>query len=603
MITNGEIISLVAIDCNRFADELHLVIFSLVSPIQSAIIFGQLYRELGLISALSGLAILTGLIILCAIIAKYTKQLIGKQMSEKDKRLDLTNNVINGIKVTKLYSWEMAFHGIICKLRSNEIRHLRLATLLNTIYFVLATSAPYWIIFVGLVLYVLVSNGHNGAAGGGSGGSGGQPPPPPPMTMTAQKLFIPLALAQSLTNVLMMFPQGVSSLIWIWISIKRLERFLNLQNKCDYIKCNNKINNNNNKYAIKVIDGRFEWGSVAKNYPIVNKTTTTTTTTTTRFMLKNINLQIISKQFVAIVGNVGSGKSSLLAALLGEMNCLTPGSAGVTYASGNGAGGRPDIAYCSQQPWILNMSVKQNILFGKPYDSQRYGRVVQGCALGPDLRQLSATDETEIGEKGANLSGGQKQRISLARAVYSDADLYLLDDPFSSVDSHVARHLMFEVFSSRTGILKHTTRLLVTNQLSTVLSTEVDLIIYLIDGQISAIGSYDSLINQCKLFNDFVNNRQYSLQTVCLLEIWPTNVRMVGNGYDSIFSAIIYYPNMYKLMVKHMEPVIGSYRFPTTTTTTYWLLFSCIGRPGPGPIDNNIYWPPSTGIRFDEGIR
>ncbi|XP_054165162.1 multidrug resistance-associated protein 1-like [Oppia nitens] len=480
-VTNGEIISLMAIDCSRFADDLPLVIYAFMAPIQIAVILYQFYVDLGL-SSLSGLVIIVLLFLMCAIVSKYAKHFIGKQMSIKDQRLNITNDILNGMKVTKLYAWEEAFHKIIVNLRINEIKQLRWSTLLNVSYFVTASCAPYWIIFFTFMVYLLTNVDAN--------------------QLNAQKLFVPLALAQFLRGVLVMFPQGVNSFIWIMIAIKRLEKYLNLNDKCEYIKQNDGNSDADHQCMVSVTNGRFTWETtpsssspalVAKNIePITNSAT---------FSLNNINLKIHEKQFVAVVGSVGSGKSSLLAALFGEMK-LQSGT--VSYGRGKGSN---KIAYVPQQAWIQNASLKDNILFGKPLDTGLYKRVVRGCALEQDLRQLSAGDQTEIGEKGINLSGGQKQRVSLARAVYSDADLYLLDDPLSAVDSHVGKHLMQEVLDSRTGILKNKTRILVTNQLFVL--PNVDLIVVLNDGNITAIGSYDYLMNENKEFYDLV--KQYSV--------------------------------------------------------------------------------------------
>lgn len=141
--------------------------------------------------------------------------------------------------------------------------------------------------------------------------------------------------------------------------------------------------------------------------------------------LKNIDMRVEKNQLVAVVGAVGSGKSSLLSAYLGEMDKIS----GKVNRVGT-------VAYVPQQAWIQNATLKDNILFGRTYDRKRYEKVVEACALKADFDMLPAGDQTEIGEKGINLSGGQKQRVSLARAVYQDADIYFLDDPLSAVDSH-----------------------------------------------------------------------------------------------------------------------------------------------------------------------
>ncbi|TNN39430.1 Multidrug resistance-associated protein 1 [Liparis tanakae] len=158
--------------------------------------------------------------------------------------------------------------------------------------------------------------------------------------------------------------------------------------------------------------------------------------------LKRLNVCIPEGSLVAVVGHVGSGKSSLLSALLGEMDKLE----GTVAVKGS-------VAYVPQQAWIQNATLKDNIMFGQERRPTWYRRVVEACALEPDLEILPAGDETEIGEKGVNLSGGQKQRVSLARAVYCDRAVYLLDDPLSAVDAHVGKHIFEQVIGPQ-GLLK-----------------------------------------------------------------------------------------------------------------------------------------------------
>ena len=160
--------------------------------------------------------------------------------------------------------------------------------------------------------------------------------------------------------------------------------------------------------------------------------------------LKNIELDIKKGQLVAVVGKVGAGKSSLLSGLLGEMHKLNDGLINI-----NGS-----TAYVPQQAWIQNATVKNNILFNLPYDEDFYNKCVESCSLIPDLNIMPSGDQTEIGEKGINLSGGQKQRISLARAIYSDADIYMLDDPLSAVDAHVGKSIFDKVIGPK-GMLKN----------------------------------------------------------------------------------------------------------------------------------------------------
>ena len=164
-------------------------------------------------------------------------------------------------------------------------------------------------------------------------------------------------------------------------------------------------------------------------------------------VLKDIDLTIRRGTLTAIVGPVGSGKSSLIGALLGELE----------VASGEvRVGGK--VAYVPQQAWMQNCTVRDNITFGTDFSGAAYEATVDACALRPDLEMLPGGDMTEIGEKGINLSGGQKQRVSLARAVYNDAEVYLLDDPLSAVDSHVGKHIFEQVIDNSSGVLRDKTR-------------------------------------------------------------------------------------------------------------------------------------------------
>ena len=193
---------------------------------------------------------------------------------------------------------------------------------------------------------------------------------------------------------------------------------------------------------------------------------------------------------IGIVGQVGEGKSSLLSALLGDLHKIS-GKVNISQK----------VAYVPQIAWIQNATVRKNILFTNPFDQQRYDKVIKACALEHDLQVLEGGDMTEIGEKGINLSGGQKQRISLARAIYSDSDIYFLDDPLSAVDSHVAKHIFEQVIGPK-GLLKDKTRLLVTHRITCL--PQVDEIIVLKNGSISEQGTYSELISQKGYFTDFL---------------------------------------------------------------------------------------------------
>lgn len=270
--------------------------------------------------------------------------------------------------------------------------------------------------------------------------------------LDAQTAFVSLALFNVLRFPTAMFPMMITLAAQAWVSVKRIDKFLN-EEELDPTN----VTNNPSDNALQILRGTFSWGGQDK-------------------ILKNINMRVKKKELVAVVGPVGCGKSSLVSALLGEMEKLE----GQVNVDGK-------VAYIPQQAWIQNCTLEKNITFGRAFNKKLYDRVIDACALTADLAMLPAGDQTEIGEKGINLSGGQKQRISIARAVYSDADIYLFDDPLSAVDAHVGRHIFDNVLGEN-GLLKNKTRFLVTNAINFL--PRVDEIFVIKNGFISESGSY-----------------------------------------------------------------------------------------------------------------
>lgn len=237
-----------------------------------------------------------------------------------------------------------------------------------------------------------------------------------------------------------------------FVAVKRINLFMNAEELDP-----NNVTTNPSENSLEITNGFFSWGDESAT-------------------LKNINMKVKRTNLTAVVGPVGCGKTSLICALLGEMEKVG-GSVNVD--------GR--IAYVPQQAWIQNATLQDNITFGKPFNKRFYQQVVEACALTQDFSMLPGGDLTEIGEKGINLSGGQKQRVSIARAVYSEADLYIFDDPLSAVDSHVGKHIFDNVIGEH-GLLKGKTRFLVTHAISFL--PKVDEILVMINGEISESGSY-----------------------------------------------------------------------------------------------------------------
>ncbi|KAL8469756.1 hypothetical protein ACS0TY_032560 [Phlomoides rotata] len=241
--------------------------------------------------------------------------------------------------------------------------------------------------------------------------------------------------------------------------------------------------------VLEVVDGNFSW-DVSSPSPT----------------LKDINFRVSHGMRVAICGTVGSGKSSILSCILGEI----PKISGVIRLAGT-------KAYVAQSAWIQSGKIEENILFGKEMDRQRYNQVLEACSLNKDLEILSFGDQTVVGERGINLSGGQKQRIQIARALYQDADIYLLDDPFSAVDAHTGAHLFSECIL---GLLDSKTVVYVTHQVEFL--PAADLILVMKDGEIKQAGKYNDILKSGSDFMELVGAHEEALSSLDSIDVEPT---------------------------------------------------------------------------------
>jgi ATP-binding cassette subfamily C (CFTR/MRP) protein 4 len=313
----------------------------------------------------------------------------------------------------------------------SEIKLIKIANYLDT----LTTSFSFFInrtaIFLCILTYVLTGNNPNAQYVFVVSSFYG-------MLMSSASLYLPMAVARTLqANV----------------SIKRFENFLQLE----------EVENKTivaNQVGLRIVEATANWSE-----------------TSMENTLSNIKLEINPSQVVAIIGPIGSGKSSLLQLCLNELPLIS-GSVEI--------GGR--ISYANQEPWLFGGTIRQNILFGQSMDTDKYKEVIRVCALEEDIAQFPYGDNTIVGERGILLSGGQKARINLARAVYKEADIYLLDDPLSAVDASVGKHLFNNCIS---GYLKDKCTILVTHQVQYL--TSVDKIYLMSNGAIAASGSYSDL--------------------------------------------------------------------------------------------------------------
>uniref|UniRef100_A0A3B3ZW81 ABC-type glutathione-S-conjugate transporter n=1 Tax=Periophthalmus magnuspinnatus TaxID=409849 RepID=A0A3B3ZW81_9GOBI len=441
--TVGEIVNLVSADTQKLMD--FVVYFNAVwlAPIEIALCLFFLWQHLGP-SALAGIATVILIFPLNGFIAKKRSKL-QVQMKFMDGRIRLMNEILNGIKILKFYAWEKAFLEQVLGYREKELKALKKSQILYSISIASFNSSSFLIAFAMFGVYVTIDARN---------------------VLDAQKVFVSMALINILKTPLSQLPFAISTSMQAMVSLRRLGKYL----------CSEELKPDNVSKAsltsVVIENGTFSWS--AEGQPC----------------LKRINVRVPRGSLVAVVGNVGSGKSSLLSAMLGE----TEKRNGSVTVKGS-------VAYVPQQAWIQNATVQDNITFGREKLKTWYNRVLEACALLPDLDILPAGDATEIGEKGLNLSGGQKQRVSLARAVYRKADVYLLDDPLSAVDAHVGQHIFDKVIGPK-GVLRDKTRVLVTHGMSFL--PQADLILVLVDGEITESGSYQELLSRNGAFAEFI---------------------------------------------------------------------------------------------------
>ena len=464
------------------------------APMQVLITIGLLMRVLQPVPALVGLATTLCFI---PINMKVGKKLFATRralIAKTDKRVKMTTEVLQGIKAIKLYAWEEPYLKRVGDLRDEELRQIIKTGFLGLINIVLFLASPVLVAITAFATFVAMGN-----------------------ELTASKAFPALALFNLIRFPIMMLPMIINQVINAKVSGKRLQDFF------DSEEASAIAGRGESATPILCRDASFQWSTpppaaaeagagkpgarpgppagVAKSFTERAKSIKMARMQTTPkgpvqlgadgpgaggeekppaaegFKLGPVSFEVARGSLLMVVGEVGSGKTSLLMGLLREMSC----KGGDVTLTGT-------VAYTSQDPWIQNNTLEKNVLMGLEYDEERYEKAIVASALMDDLMQLPAADQTEIGEKGVNLSGGQKHRVALARAVYADADIYLLDDPLSAVDAHVAQHLFGECIA---GVLKDKTRILVTHQLQFL--AQADQIMVMEGGKIAHVGTFEEL--------------------------------------------------------------------------------------------------------------
>ncbi|CAL8127080.1 unnamed protein product [Orchesella dallaii] len=445
----GQLTNLLSNDVNRFDQSCVFLHYLWVGPIQTAIVTYILWGYYGP-SCLAGLCVLVLFVPFQAYCGKLFSGLRQSTATKTDRRIRVMNEIVSGMRVIKMYTWEKPFAALVNDSRKDEVKVIRKTSRLRAINMSLFYTSSKLIIFLTLLVYVLTDN-----------------------TLTAEKVFVTLSLYNNVRLIMtLFFPNGVSQLAETLVSINRLQTFLLMEERSSTDSSN--IIDGKEKPLSKQPDpndnlmtGVYLQNVSAKWSPEYAEDT-----------LSNITLKVEEGELVAVIGHVGCGKGSLLHAILKEL----PASSGSVLVNGT-------VAYTSQEPWVFAGSVRHNILFGKEFDPVWYEKVITACALKRDMELFPYGDKTLVGDRGASLSGGQKARITLARAVYADADVYILDDPLSAVDAEVGRHLFEKCIC---GILAKKARILVTHQLQFLKS--VNKIMLMDNGKVQIEGNYTDLL-------------------------------------------------------------------------------------------------------------
>ncbi|XP_061393549.1 probable multidrug resistance-associated protein lethal(2)03659, partial [Musca vetustissima] len=452
--TSGQMVNLISNDVGRLDTSVMHMHYVWIGPLEIFVVTYFMYKEIGACS-LIGLAVMLLFVPIQGFLGKKTSILRLRTALCTDERVRLMNEIISGIQVIKMYAWEIPFGKMVDFARRKEMKAIRYVNYIRGIIGSFIMFISRISIFSSLVSYVLLGN-----------------------FLTAEKAFVVTAyygiLRMTMTAY---FPMAVAQVAETLVSFGRIQKFMLLDEveHAEKPATNGKvipaiISENGKTIDVNTAPSK-EPGIVLQNVRAKWNPESSENN------LENVSLEFKRKQLIAVIGPVGSGKSTLIQTILGE---LQPTSGSVTV---NGT-----VAYASQEPWLFTGTVRQNILFGQPMDKKRYNLTVKKCALERDFELLPYGDKTIVGERGASLSGGQKARINLARAVYRQADIYLLDDPLSAVDTHVGRHLFDQCMRQ---YLRDRIVILVTHQLQFL--EQADVIVILDKGQVKAVGTYESM--------------------------------------------------------------------------------------------------------------
>ncbi|CAO2174791.1 unnamed protein product [Urochloa humidicola] len=466
--TGGEMVNIVGVDADRVGNfswnmhDLWLV------PLQVGMALFILYSTLG-VASFAALGATVVVMVANVPPAQMQEKFQQKLMDCKDVRMKATSEILRNMRILKLQGWEMKFLSRIIDLRKTETSWLKKYLYTSTLATFVFGAAPTFVAVVTFGACMLMG-----------------------IPLESGKVLSALATFRVLQEPIYNLPDTISMAIQTKVSLDRIASFLCLEElPTDAVQ---RLPSGSSDVAIEVSNGCFSW----EDSPEL-------------LTLKDLNFKARLGMRVAVCGTVGSGKSSLLSCILGEI----PKLSGEVKVCGT-------TAYVSQSAWIQSGKIQDNIIFGKEMDSDKYARVLESCSLKKDLEILPFGDQTVIGERGINLSGGQKQRIQIARALYQEADIYLFDDPFSAVDAHTGSHLFKECLL---GALASKTVVYVTHQIEFL--PAADLILVMKDGRIAQAGRYNVILGSGEEFMELVGAHKDALTALDVID--PQNGRNEGS--------------------------------------------------------------------------
>ncbi|KAG0348379.1 hypothetical protein BG005_011567 [Podila minutissima] len=500
--TAGEINNHMSVDTDRWPDAITFLPMYISIPYELCISIWLLYNQIGW-SVFAGIATIVLLMPVQALIAKFFTKNKSLKLEAMDQRIRLMNEVLSGIKIVKLYGWEDSFRDRINLYRNREVATLRKIGVAFSFMAILFQSVPLLVSLVSFAIYATVGG-----------------PNFTPGDITPSRIFVSVTLFSMLNRPIGMMSHIIAETIGVVVATNRIQKFLLAEEISETTTTVVKtLPEDKTLPIVEIKNGVFAWETegpeieTEKERKVREKAEAKKQKQAEKEALKagkpvpekevkpeknygptltDINLTVTRGHLTAVVGRVGQGKTSLLNAMIGDMYKRE----GEVTVYGR-------MAYVAQQAWIVNDTLRDNIIFGNTFDQAKYDHVLMSCGLLPDLAMLPAGDQTEIGERGINLSGGQKQRVSLARAAYEDADIYLFDDPLSAVDAHVDQHLWQHLIGPE-GLLKDKTRVLVTHAIHHL--EQVDQIVVVKDGKISEVGQYDTLMAAKESFYNLISD-------------------------------------------------------------------------------------------------